>query len=810
MTSHPVRSGQDGLVESFLRDLRYAGRRLRNNWGFTALAVVTLALGIGATTAVFSVVNGVLLRPLPYPESDRIVKVTERTKSGGEMHVANPNFVDLRDQSHSFNGVAFYSVWPTTVLGGAEPVLAQAAHVSTDFFSIFRVKPVMGRIFTRDETEPGGSPTVLVSFGYWRDHLGAASSFSDRRLTIEGATYQIVGVMPAGFNFPDAADVWVASPIDLTPTRTAHNLQVVARLRPGATIEYARTDLGLIYTRLKSQYGTGMDAYGFTVRSLHDELVGSVQRPLLLLLGAAALVLLVACTNVASTLLAAGAARRGEIAIRAALGAKRARVLRQLTTEGLLLAMLGAALGLALAASVLRLMLALAPDGALPQVGEIGLDGRVVAFAVVIGVLAAVLSSLFPALRTSQASISHELVTRGDIGGRSRIWSVLVATEVAMALLLLVGCGLLVRSFAKVISIDPGFRSTGVLTANLVLPETTYPDDNSIAAFYQQLLQDVGKLPGVLQVGMTNNVPLTDQGYNGGFEIEGTPPPASYTNYGLATGGYFRALSIPLKRGRLFDDRDRAGVADVALVNQAFAEQFLPGVDPVGRRVRNLANDRNRYNSDRWITIVGVVGNVRDASLTAPTPPTIYVNPYQRPYRARYASLVLRSTVPPQALIVTLSSLLKQRGVPAKFETMDALLSGSIAGRRFSTSVLSFFAAVALVLAAIGIYGVVSYQVVQRTREIGIRMALGAQPAQVRSLIVRNSMRVVALGLAVGVLATPLLTRVLQTLLFDISPTDLSTLTVVLLLFVMVAILASLIPANRATRVDPVLALRSE
>jgi predicted permease len=810
MTSQTQRGGQDGLLGSFLRDLRYASRRLRNNWGFTALAVLTLALGIGATTAVFSVVNGVLLRPLPYPESDQIVQIAERTKSGGEMHVANPNFVDIRNQGHSFSGVAFYETGPTTILGGTEPVLAQAAGVSTDFFQIFRVRPLMGRTFTRDETEPGGSPTAVVSYTYWRNQLGGASNFGDRSLTIEGVTYPIVGIMPRGFNFPDATDVWTASPIELGPTRTAHNLQLVARLRPGVSMDHARTDLSLIYGRLKSQYGNGMDAYGFTVRSLHDELVGSVQRPLLLLLGAAALVLLVACTNVASTLLSAGAARRGEIAIRAALGAKRARVLRQLTTEGLLLAMLGAAVGLALAAFVLRLMLALAPDGALPQVGDIGLDVRVVAFAVVVGVLAAVLSSLFPALRTSQVSISHELVTRGDVGGRSRVWGALVATEVAMALLLLVGCGLLVRSFAKVISIDPGFRSAGVLTASLVLPETTYPDDKSIAAFYQQLLQDVGKLPGVQQVGITNNVPLTDQGYNGGFEIEGAPPPTSYTDYGLATSGYFRALSIPVKRGRLFDDRDRAGVADVALVNQAFVDRFLPGTEGVGTRVRNLANDNNRYGADRWITIVGVVGNVRDASLTAPTPPTIYVNPYQRPMRARYASLVLRSSIAPQSLVGPVGSLLKQRGVPAKFQTMDAILSGSVAARRFSTSVLSFFAAVALILAAIGIYGVVSYQVVQRTREIGIRMALGAQPTQVRSLIVRNSMRVVGLGLIVGILATPLLTRVLQTLLFGISPTDPGTLLIVLVLFGVVAIVASLIPAHRATRVDPMLALRSE
>ncbi|MGI8509818.1 MAG: ABC transporter permease, partial [Gemmatimonadaceae bacterium] len=414
-------------MESFLQDLRYASRKLRNNWGFTLLAVLTLGLGIGATTAVFSVINGVLLQPLPYPESGKIVAVAERTIRGGEMNVADPNFVDLNRQNSSFDGLAFYGAEPTTVLGGSEPVLATVAGVSADFFPVFRVRPVIGRQFTREETTPGGPPAAIVSFDYWLNHLGGAS-LADRILKVNDKSYQVVGVMPRGFHFPDASDVWVPQAPSEGVSRTGHNLQVVGRLRPGVDIARARSDLNVIFARLKREYGAGMDAYGFTVQSLHDELVGSVQRPLLLLLSAAAVVLLVACTNVASTLLAAGAARRGEMAVRAALGAKRARVLRQLTTEGLLLAMLGALAGLALAAFVLRLMLALAPTGALPRVGEIRLDGRVVAFALIVGLLAAVLSSLFPALRTSRESISHELVTRGDVGGRSRIWSVLVAT----------------------------------------------------------------------------------------------------------------------------------------------------------------------------------------------------------------------------------------------------------------------------------------------------------------------------------------------------------------------------------------------
>lgn len=810
MTSQQNQNGEDGLLASFLRDLRYAGRRLRINWGFTTLAVITLALGIGATTAVFSVVNGVLLRPLPYPESDQIVSLSERTESGGEMNIANPNFTDLQEQNHSLSGLAAYHAGPTTIVGGQEPVLAGKAAVTADFFPVFRVKPVMGRTFTREETTKGGPATALVSYDYWQNHLASTKNLNDQILSVDGASYQVVGVMPRGFNFPDATDVWVSLTISSTATRTGHNLHAVGRLKPGVSVAQARTDLDLIYGRLKGQYGSEMDAYGFTLNTLHDELVGSVRSPLLLLLGAAALVLLVACTNVASTLLAAGAARRGEIAIRSALGAKRGRMLRQLTTEGLLLAMLGSVAGLVLAATVLKFMQLLAPPEALPQSGAITLDGRVIVFALVAGILAAVLSSLFPAIRISGSAISHDLATRGGVGGRGRIWGVLVASEVAMALLLLVGCGLLVRSFAKVTSIDPGFRGDGVLTADIVLPQGKYPDDPSVATFYQEVLAQIARLPGVEQVGMTHQVPITGSGENGALDIEGTGKAKSYTYYGIASDGFFKALEIPLKRGRLFDDRDRAGTSDVAIVNQAFVKEFLPGADPIGRRVHNLANDNWVYGPERWITIVGVVGDIHDATLTAAPVATIYVNPFQRPYKARYASLVLRSSVPPGSLVPAVQSILRQRGVPATFLTMDERMSGSVAARRFSTSVLTFFAVVALLLAAIGIYGVVSYQVVQRTREMGIRMALGAQPAQVRRLIVRNSMRVVGVGLIVGVLATPLLTRALQSLLFGISPADPGTFVIVLLVFAVVAIVASLIPANRATRIDPMLALRSE
>ncbi len=628
--------------------------------------------------------------------------------------------------------------------------------------------------------------------------------------------------MPRGFGFPDATDVWPANSFADATSRSGHNWNVVGRLKQGASLDHARAELASIYGRLKSQYGaTGpaksqyddrITATGFTIQSLHDKLVGSLERPLILLLCAAAAVLLVACTNVASTLLASGAARRGELATRSALGATRGRVIRQLSTEGLLLAMLGVAAGVVLAAMMLRVLLALAPASALPGIGGVGLDGRVIVFAILVGIAATILSSMLPALRTSSASIGSELATRGETGRTSRVWSALVASEVALALLLLLGSGLLVRSFAKVVATDPGFRSNDVLTVQIALPESAYPTNESVAAFYQQLLPQLSAIRGVRQVGLVHQLPLAGSLLNGAFEVEGRGPMSGYTDYNVATSGYFGALGIPLERGRLFDERDRVGTPDVAVVSEAFAKRYWPGEDPIGKRVRDFAND-NGYYPDRWVTVIGVVGNVRSRNMTDEAPPMAYVNALQRPFRTRYAYLTVRSSVPPATLTSAVRARIKQMSgdrVPADFETMDSRISSSVAGRKFSTSVLTFFAAVALVLAAVGIYGVVSYQVIQRTREIGIRMALGARPQQVRNLVVSNSMRVVAIGLVVGVLATPVLTHLIRSLLFGISAADVGTIVWVVLLFCVVAAFASLIPARRATRIDPLLALRNE
>ncbi len=782
--------------------------------------MLTLALGIGVTTAVFSVVNSVLLKPLPYPDSGQLIAVAEGGKSGGDINVASPNFIDIHDQSHSFSALAAYASGPSTVLGANDPVRVNVASVTTDFFPVMRVQPTRGRVFTPAETEAGGNRTAVVSYDFWRDHLGGTQDLGAHNLSVDGSSYQIVGVMPQGFDFPDHSQVWTPQSVADGSTRTAHNWQALGRLRDGVSLAQARSELGVIYARLKNRYGSQMDATDFRAQTLQRKLVGSVERPLILVLSASVLVLLVACTNLASTLLAAGTARRGELAVRAALGAQQRRILRQLSTEGLLLAMIGSVVGLALAALLLRVFLSIAPSDSLPQIATTTLDGRVIGFAIVAGIVAAVLSSLFPAVRISADSVGGQLAARGASERKTHAWSVLVATEVALALLLLVGAGLVGRSFWKLLAVDPGFNGSGVVTAEVALPEATFANDTALRAFYQELLPNLTAVSGVKQAGVSSVIPLSGGAINGAFDIEGRAPGSGYADYAVATGGYFRALRIPLEQGRLLDDQlDRAGTPGVAVVNRAFASRYWPGQNVIGKRMRNFTVDEAEFvggkwvpvaGADQWVTIVGVVGDVRNTSMTEQAKPIAYLDLFQRPYRSRYAFVALQGSAPPAQLADALRSALTRRGVPAEISTMDALTSSSVASRKFSTSILGFFAVAALILAAIGIYGVVSYQVAQRTREMGIRMALGAQQSQVWRLVMRRSMRVVAVGLAVGVLATLPLTRVLQSLLYGIGPADPITFVAVLLLFGSVAVLASLIPAFRATRVDPVLALRNE
>src|SRR6266581_2281689 len=572
-------------MNTLLQDLRYAWRTLGKSPGFTAVVVATLALGIGVNTTIFSVIEGVLLRPLPYQDPERIVVLWEVTDAGGETHVSEPNFRDWRAQTHSFETMALHTSaafgGATTVLGGREATRAHVTAVSTDFFSVFQVQPALGRAFATDEFRWGAN-VAIVSYGFWRDQLEGNPDLAALRVDVYGRPRQVVGVMPPAFRYPDETDIWGPLP-PVEEGRRAHNWRVVARLRPGVPLGAARTDVGRLAARLKQEYGGDTDAAGVRVTPLQEQLVGSMRRPLWLLLGAAGFVLLVVCTNLASTLLARGAGRQREFAIRESLGATRGRLIRQLLTEGALLTALG--------------------------VG----------------------ASLF---------LSHWLL-RG-----------LVACEVSMAFVLLIGAGLLRRSFWRVLNQDPGFKNENVLAVGLAPPESKYPDEDKGKArsrYFQRVLDDLSALPGVTAVGLVNHPPLGGLSWSGDFEIEGRGPASGVADYRIASGGYFDALGIQVLRGHVFDERDTGPGNDVAVIDRALAARYWPGEDPLGKRIRNLANDAWIYPG-RWLSLIGVVEAVRHDALIAEPRPTVYVNFRQRPARLSSATVVLRGTVAPDVL----------------------------------------------------------------------------------------------------------------------------------------------------------------
>jgi putative ABC transport system permease protein len=790
---------------------------------FTLVAVLTLTLGIGANTAIFSVVNGVLLRPLPYEKPDRIVRVWEQSAHGARMNLSNPNFLDWRQRSITLDPLAVYAGGVETVLGGVEPVFAQACTVSDGFFRVFGVAPRIGRTFTPEEARQGGAPAVVVSDRFWRHTLGAQQDLSQLRVVISGMSARVVGVMPQGFTYPDATDLWIPKELWHDDSgRTGHNWYAVARLKDGTTLQRATAEMSAIAGQLKQEHGNDDDAVTAAIVPLRAALTDDSRDALLMLLGAVALVLFIACANVASTMMARAEERRTELALRAALGAGRGRLIRQLLVESLALAVCAAIGGLLLAAWLVRALSSI-DASVLPRQDAIGIDGSVLLFTLGLALITPLVFGFIPSLQASRPELRSALAEGGRgaaAPARGRIRSVLVGGEVALALLLLIGAVLLIRSFTNIMGVDPGFDPNGAVTASLAVPTSKYPTAERSAQFYSTLLDRVRALPGVASAGAVNQLPLSGLDYSGGFKFEGgagasapddADPGYRYSaGYRVGTPGYLEALGVRVLQGRTLQDSDRAGQPPAAVVNAAFVRRYLARTNPLGVRFKYAGMDP----VNPVFTIVGVVGDVHHDSLLKPSLPEVFVSAYQMPYRTRGSmTLVVRATSVSQqdgvASAVRDAIRRHDPDVPAELSTLDRMLADSVADRRFMLVLLEAFAGIALLLAATGIYSVLSQVVAQRTQEIGIRMALGAEPSLVVRLMLGSAMTAVVAGIVAGAAMALFAVRFVANLLFGVKPIDPVAFVAAAAILALVALIAGYIPARRATRVDPLTALRT-
>ena len=807
-----VRMG--ALLEQVWQDSRYGVRMLRKNPGFTVVAVVTLALGIGANTAIFSVVNGVLLRPLPYRDPAHLVMMwhnnTREHKSQDWM--AYQTLLDVRDENKSFQDVAGMTLqWRFGLATEEGQETLQGYWISASFFSLLGVEPFRGRAFLPEEDKPGGAPAVILSHHLWQNTFGADPSILGRTVTIDNRPAPVVGVMPAGFKFMDDADLWVPlaqNPFFARGPRSVRVVNAIARLKPAVSLPEARAEMEAIAGRLAQAYPDTNSGLDINVIQMQEQIVGKVRPALLVLLGAVGFVLLITCANMANLLVARASAREIEIGVRIALGAGRGRLVRQLLTESIVLGLAGGTAGLLLALGGLRILRSAGP-AELPRMQEISVDGRVLVFTLAASVLTGVLFGLLPAFQIFRASLRDSLKGGGRAtqpGGRTR--SVLVVTEVALALVMLIGAGLMIRSFSRLMRVDPGFKADHLLTLQMDVPPAYGPRPERRIGLYHDLFERLEALPGVKSAGGVTRLPL-GAGSSTKLEIEGRPVAPGEepeVEFRRASTHYFQAMGISLRDGRTFTEQDGPDGLPVAVINEAAAQRFWPGENPMGRHVRFLGD-----SNAPWFTIVGIVGNVKHFGLDLQAPAELYMSFDQGPPGG--PRLAIRTSTDAASLIPVVRSELraidKQMGV-SQIETMDEIVSKSTADRRFQALLLGAFAVLALVLAAVGIYGVMAYGVAQRTHELAIRIALGAQHTDVFRLIVGQGMRLAVAGVAIGLAGAFALTRFLRTLLFEIGPTDPITFAGVSILLALVALLACYVPARRASRVDPIAGLRHQ
>jgi putative ABC transport system permease protein len=799
------------LEDEMFQDLRYGARMLLKSKGFTAVAVLTLILGIGANTAIFSVVNAVLLNPLPYPEPERLVWLresyppwtTQQTTS-----VTQGAFFDWRSQNNVFERMAAFREDGFNLQFGDEPKRLNGAKVTADFFATLGAQPVVGRAFLPAEDAPGGDRVVILSHALWSQSFGGDPQLVGKQLKVDGQAHTVVGIMPPGFRFPqDDTALWLPFALDPKPDRDSHFLRVLGRLKPGATLQQARSEFETIALRLEQAYPATNKGWRVFMQPLREMISGQLETPLYVLLGAVLFVLLIACANVANLLLSRNAARERELAIRAALGAGRMRIVRQLLTESLLLSLAGAAGALLLAVWVVKLLATWGPRN-IPRLDQAEVNLPVLGFTVAVALLTGLIFGLAPAWRHTRPDLNNALKDGArTTGGGRRLRHALVVAEIAFALLLLIGAGLMLKSFARLQRVAPGFDARNGLTMGINLAQAKYAQREQRVAYMRRILEELKTLPGVEFAGATHRLPL--KGNSGiSFQIEGRPaPPPSErlsVNWRSITPDYFGAMGAPLAAGRTFTEEEGWQKQSAVIINQALQRRYWPDENPLGKRIRGAPDSP-------WITVVGVAADVKESGLNTDAEAALYIPYVVGPAPAM--TLVLRTETEPLSLAAAASAAIRRvdsEQAVSNVSTLEQLLNETVAQPRFNTGLLALFALFALLLASVGIYGVMAYSVEQRTQEMGLRMALGARPRDVLRLVVGQGVRLVALGLVIGVVAALVLTRWLETLLFGVETTDLMTYAVISTLLAAVALAACYLPARRATKIDPMVALRHD